>query len=271
MCLVAIALGQSERFPWVIASNRDESFDRPAAPLAWWRPEPNGPSILGGRDLSAGGAWLGLTENGRIALLTNVREPGRVDPALPSRGALVPHWLVDQRTDPASLGAITHPPRNGFNLVVADLHHLTGHWLTNRPSQHRAIGPGLHGLSNAGLDTPWPKVVSLKRQLEHALLASTTVAALVSTTFDALADARIAADHELPSTGVPLGRERQLSPAFIRISAASDSMHASYGTRCSTVVVVERLGGHRVTRVFERRFDASGQIGGQTVEQFRWV
>ncbi len=278
MCLVAWSVGQSERFPWLLASNRDEFFDRPAAPLGWWRPADDAPAILSGRDLSAGGAWLGLTADGRLALVTNVREPGRFDAGTPSRGDLVPQWLRDPGLDAARLDAIARVPRNGYNLLLADLGADRGCWLSNRPQARRLdLGAGLYGLSNAGLDTPWPKVRRLKRRLAEAIAAeagSTSSAAgdaLVGAAIAALADADIAPDAELPATGVALERERQLSPAFIRIAAPAAGPAAAsgvYGTRCSTVVLVERIGARRQVRVLERRFDAGGAIDGETELRF---
>ena len=116
MCLAAIAIGQSARFPWVLASNRDEFFDRASAPLAWWQPAGGGPAVLSGRDLSAGGTWLGLNAQGKLALVTNVREPGRVLPGAPSRGDLVlqvcrpalPTWM---RCWPCPATASTSTPQ----------------------------------------------------------------------------------------------------------------------------------------------------------------
>ena len=292
MCLVAWSVGQSERFPWLLASNRDEFFNRPAAALAWWRPATGAPAILSGRDLSAGGAWLGLTADGRLALVTNVREPGRFDAGTPSRGDLVPHWLRDADAgaapDPARLDAIARVPRNGYNLLLADLGADSGHWLSNRPDpRQQALGAGHYGLSNAGLDTPWPKVLRLKRRLAEMLAAAdarmadagTTPAAasdapaqaLADAAFAALADTGVAPDAELPATGVPLERERQLSPAFIRIDAPDTTLSPAagvYGTRCSTVVIVERIGARRQVRVIERRYSADGGIEGETAIGF---
>ena len=96
MCLIGLAIDQSRRFPLVIAANRDEYFARPSARLGWWTPEGGGPAILGGRDLAAGGTWLGLTAAGRLAMITNVRDPSRVDLQAPSRGLIVPRWLSAQ-------------------------------------------------------------------------------------------------------------------------------------------------------------------------------
>ncbi len=264
MCLAAILIGQHARFPWVIASNRDEFFDRPAAPLSWWQPITDAPAILGGRDLSAGGTWLGVNEAGKLALLTNVREPGKFDPNAASRGELVLQWLLDPRTDTPALECLIAPSRNGFNLLVADMHDTTAVWLTNRPQQHQRIDAGVYGLSNAALDTPWPKVNHLKQRITPLLASSTSADTLAIAAFEALRNPNLAPDNELPSTGVPLERERQLSAAFIRIQAADSSNGIVYGTRCSTVIVAERVEAKLRVHVFERRFNEAGDVTGQT-------
>lgn len=266
MCLVAMAVSQSERFPFVVASNRDEFFDRAAAPLAWWQGDAGASPVLGGRDLSAGGTWLGLNRAGRLALVTNVREPARFEAGLASRGALAPAALAASDQE---LRALVQAPRNGFNLVVADTRRGTGLWLSNRSAQPRALGPGLFGLSNAALDTPWPKTLALKQRLREAVARHDRVQDLVQASFVALADGSIAADDALPRTGIPLERERQLSAAFIRIPAAEGSAGSAYGTRCSTVVVVEQRGNIQLVWVHERRFDALGQVSGETTAQFQ--
>lgn len=274
MCLVAIAIGRSRQFPWVLASNRDEFLDRPTQPLSWWRPDGDTEPILGGRDLSAGGTWLGLSASGRLALVTNVRGPGTAAPGTPSRGELVPQWLRAAAAEPDP-DAIVRAPRNGFNLFAADLSvdpfalpaAEAAIWLSNRPPRHRRLGPGTYGLSNAALDTPWPKVRQLKRRLHSAVADSTSADALFAAAFGALRDPLPAGDAELPSTGVPLERERQLSPAFIRIPA-QDGVLPGYGTRCSTVVAIEQRGARRVVHVVEHTFDADGQLGATRHERF---
>lgn len=289
MCLAALSIGQSERFPFVLASNRDEFFARASAPLAWWRPPVAGNAVLSGRDLAGGGTWLGLDATGRLALVTNVREPGRHLPAAPSRGALVLQWLAD-----ASARAIelAQAPRNGFNLLTVDLRRAraardggdaVGEWISNRPAvQHRVLRTGSFGLSNASLDTPWPKVVHLRRRLTEAVARDDQVDDLVGLLFTALRDRRPAPDFELPRTGVPLDRERLLSSAFIRIGTAAAGAvapggFAAYGTRCSTVVVVETRGRglppsarapRPLVHVLECSYDESGQEAGMRVERF---
>lgn len=267
MCLVAVAIGRHPRFPWVLASNRDEFHDRPAAPLAWWQADAGGPAVLGGRDLSAGGTWLGLTEAGALALVTNVREPGRFAAGLPSRGDLVLQWLTAPHFDADRLQSLAETPRNGFNLLVADLRTDALAWAGNRPPQARRVAPGLVAVSNAALDTPWPKLTKLKARLATALAHAASADALRADALQALADRTPAADAELPATGVPLALERQLSPAFIQIPA--DPGRAAYGTRCSTVVIVEAGDGGRRIHVFERRFTAQGQPAGDTAIAWR--
>ncbi len=266
MCLAAIAIAQHPRWTWLLASNRDEFFNRPAAPLAWWQPAAGHAPMLSGRDLSAGGTWLGLNAAGLLALVTNVREPGRHLSVSPSRGELVPLCLAGH-----SVQLLAHVPRNGFNLFTADLAQAgdasAAQWLSNRPAvQHRHVGAGVVGLSNAALDTPWPKVQRLKQRLQQALTNCDNTQALLDAAFAALQDRAPAADDDLPSTGVPLERERQLSPAFIRIHAQDGAV---YGTRCSTVVLVEQAGARRVVHVQERSFDEAGGLSGQREEQ--WV
>lgn len=275
MCLVALAIGQSERFPWVLASNRDEYVDREAAPLAWWQPDPSAAAILSGRDLSAGGTWLGLNAQGRLALVTNVREPGRFAPGLPSRGDLVLQCLqaAGGAADPRALLSV---PRNGFNLLTADLTQdpvatpgrEAGVWLSNRSGPPRTLRSGVYGLSNAALDTPWPKTRRLKQQVQRLLPAAEGVEALTEALFTALADRTQAGDAELPSTGVPLQRERMLSSIFIHLPAA-DAQGRDYGTRCSTVVVVERQAERTCVHVIERRYDAAGSPCGLAAVRFR--
>lgn len=268
MCLVAIAVGQSTRFPWVLASNRDEFHDRPTVPMAWWLPEGDSTEVLGGRDLAAGGSWLALRADGRLALVTNVREPGRFEPAALSRGALVVEGLRAGPADRPWLQGVAETPRNGFNLLLADLHTDEAVWSTNRPAQQRVLGAGIYGVSNASLDTPWPKVNRLKRVLGALVDSADSAERLATDCLAALADRSRAPDEDLPQTGVPIRRERQLSSSFIHIPASETPPTSAYGTRCSTVVVVEMVAGKRWANVFERRFDAAGAFAGQTAHRF---
>lgn len=260
MCLVTLALGQHPRFPLVLASNRDEFFDRAALPLAWWQPR-EGVRVLSGRDLSGGGTWLGLSEAGRLALLTNVRAPGAIRPEAPSRGGLVIDWLASQA--PAQDFADRHQAvgYSGFNAITADLHSNGWLWFGNHPTERRTLGPGLWGLSNAALDTPWPKLRRLKARVAEALTAAADAQSLADGLFAALADRTPADTAELPDTGLPPDRERRLSSPFIHIPAAA--FGRAYGTRCSTLLITERTGVGTVTTLIERSFDAEGHPSGE--------
>lgn len=252
MCLVALALDQSRRFPLVIATNRDEFFKRPAARLGWWSQGPGLPDILGGRDLEAGGTWLGLTTQGRLALITNVRDAGQKDPAAPSRGAIVPRWLAGDLTPDRFWMHTALSGHNGFNLVAADFQRGECFWASNLDANPMRLERGLYGLSNASLDTPWPKVNTLKARVRDAIDTSESLDVLTSRLFEALSDRSPAPDGQLPATGVSLELERALSSAFIR------TPDASYGTRCTTLVITERINKRLVTHVLERSFSPTG-------------
>lgn len=249
MCLVALAIDQHRRFPLVIAANRDEFFARPASRLAWWSQEPGLPEVLSGRDLESGGTWLGLTAAGRLALLTNVRNPASNDPKAPSRGAIVPTWLRGDVAMDKFWMRTALSGYNGFNLIAADFARGECFWASNTHGLPVRLERGVYGLSNGALDTPWPKVTQLKSRLQAAVEGSDSVDALADRLFAALADRTLAADTELPATGIPLELERYLSAAFIR------TPDHRYGTRCSTLVITERVNKRLVTHVLERTFN----------------
>jgi uncharacterized protein with NRDE domain len=250
MCLVVIALDAHPAFSLVLAANRDEYHARPAAQAAWGDGAFAG--ILAGRDLAAGGTWLGVGRDGRFALVTNVRDGKPQDPAAPSRGAIVPQLLAAPLGEGLAALAREAPRYNGFNVLAG--HASSVRWMSNRGGEPRRIEHGVHGLSNALLDVPWPKVVRTERRLEAWIASeSTDVAPL----FDALADHTRAADGELPSTGVALEWERILSSPFIATER--------YGTRCSTVYTVDREG--RAT-FRERSFAPDGAAIGDVRETF---
>lgn len=254
MCLVALAIDRSRRFPLVIASNRDEYFTRPAARLAWWTPSRSDVPVLSGRDLESGGTWLGLTAQGRLALLTNVRGAPPHDPLAPSRGSIAVDWLSARDTTGSFWMRTAMSGHNGFNLLAADFVRSEFFWASNAQSHPQRLGSGIYGISNGALDAPWPKVQMLKHQLTGALESAATVDDLAMQLFAALADRHVAGDSALPHTGVPLELERQLSAAFIR------TPDETYGTRCSTLIITERSGRFPVTHVLERTFNAAGSV-----------
>ncbi|MEO8021284.1 NRDE family protein [Polaromonas sp.] len=231
MCLIAFAIGASARWPLVIAANRDEFLDRPTLPLARWHGDA-GTEIISGRDARAGGTWLGLNPGGRIAMLTNVRGPSSLT-GEKSRGELVTRWLESSDDATAFMALIDGAAYGGFNLVLGDFKQGAWHWLSNKPGpglESRALKPGVYGLSNGALDTPWPKTLGLKKAL-HSALADSDEMTLEQELMAALRDRRRAGREDLPSTGVPLALEEALSSAFV------DFPEHGYGTRCSTVLV----------------------------------
>ena len=230
MCIILAAWQAHRDYPLVIAANRDEFFARPTRAAGFWS---DAPDILAGRDLSAGGTWLGVTRTGRFAALTNYRDPAREKPGAESRGALVRGFL--ESTAPALdyLSEIeqTGQRYNGFNLLVCDGTTLACH--NNVDARTRMLEPGIHGLSNHVLNTPWPKVTAAKQALNAALHTLPDAQPL----FEFLRDETVAQDYELPSTGIPLERERWLSSIFVRSDPAM-----GYGTRSSTVVLMRADG-----------------------------
>jgi uncharacterized protein with NRDE domain len=248
MCLIALSIGQSERFPLVVAANRDEFFERPAAPLDWW----GAPPVLAGRDLQAGGTWLGLSAAGRLAMLTNIRRPGSQREQAPSRGAIVPMWLQREQSADAFCAQLADAGHNPFNCIAADFVHAECfHASSDRPAPRR-LAAGLYGVSNALLDTPWPKVLQLKVRLHDALVRAGSAQELAVSMFAALTDREPAPAHRLPDTGVGAEWERLLSPAFIH------APQRGYGTRCSTVLITERANGRAVSHLIEQGFTPEG-------------
>jgi uncharacterized protein with NRDE domain len=254
MCLAVIALDAHPRYAVVLAANRDEFHARPAKVAHWWNDAGSAP-ILAGRDLAQGGTWLGLARDGRWAFVTNVREPSRFDPLAPSRGSLVPALLRDPRPLAVAFETIVGGAHgyNGFNLVAGDA--AMAAFGSNRGPRAQALGRGIHGVSNAGLDTPWPKLVRAKAGLA-AWVASGDDA--LDRLWPVLIDRTPAADHDLPDTGIPRERERLLSSPFI--------VSESYGTRCSTLVALARDGE---AQFVERSFDAKGSATGEVAFRFR--
>jgi uncharacterized protein with NRDE domain len=251
MCLAALAIAQNDRFPFVLAANRDEYFGRPTAPLDWWAPAPDAKPILGGRDLKDGGTWLGLTTAGRMALVTNIRRPAGMDPKAPSRGGIVPLWLRGDLAVERYCEQVANTGYNPFNLIAWDFELDDCFWASTDLVEPQRLQRGLYGLSNASLDTPWPKLTRLKARMRDALDGADSVQHLSARLFAALADRTLADDEALPATGIPLDWERALSPVFIR------TPDGRYGTRCSTLVIAERQAdGKLLTQVFERSFAA---------------
>ncbi|MDE3011451.1 MAG: NRDE family protein [Pseudomonadota bacterium] len=250
MCLILLAWKAHPRWRLLLAANRDERHDRASSAAGWW---PDLPTAFGGRDLVAGGSWLGVTRAGRFAAITNHRDLRRPARQAESRGALVRDFLAGTATPAAWLAKVESERQRWlpFNLLVGDGDTLAC-LSTEAPDGARVqlLHSGLHGISNHLLDTPWPKVRRGTAALQ-AVLAS-DAADPFPPLLAALADRRVAADHELPDTGLPLERERQISAAMI--------VDPVYGTRCATVLALDHGGAWRC---LERSFDPSGALSGE--------
>ena len=260
MCLIGLALDAHPHWRLVVAANRDEYHDRPTAPLDWWRSGVDTPWLLGGRDLSAGGTWMAVSEDGRFGALTNVRDPQRQRADASSRGALLTHWLDGGEWPPAAC------PTNPYNLIGGDLRSGRWFWTSDSHAEPTPLVPGVHALSNGALDEPWPKVRRLSEALQRALSASTDAATLASRLFALLDDRTVADDAELPDTGIGRDTERQLSPAFIHLP------ERGYGTRCSSVLLgsVDAAGRWRL-QWLERTHDRHGRTSAvRKVVLARW-
>lgn len=238
MCLIVFAWRPDHATPLIVAANRDEFYARPTLPLAVWE---DFPGLYAGRDLEAGGTWMGIAPGGRFAALTNVRDPGQ--PLGPrSRGELVAAFLQGRQAPLEYLQQVARRASDysGFNLLVGDTGQLC--YFNPRVGPPTAVAPGVHGLSNAALDTPWPKLLRARSALETQL-ARPDAGSLVAL----LADERQASEAELPETGVGLATEKLLSSVFIA--------SANYGTRASTALIVHADGRREL---LERSFGPSG-------------
>lgn len=253
MCLISLAWQPGTPTPLRLMGNRDEFHARPTAPLAAWRANP---AIIGGRDLEAGGSWLAAKRGGIVAALTNVRDPLLIaPPGAPSRGELVANalqcndieaWL----TELSQGGALRYA---GFNLLVATsqrlwhLHHGRDRLALNE------VAPGVYGLSNANLDSPWPKLLHVRNALERSLSQADLAQGWCNEVQRAMQNPQQAADEALPDTGVGLELERQLSAAFI--------IGERYGTRATSWLTLDAQGNIEMT---EQRFGPLGRFEGQT-------
>jgi uncharacterized protein with NRDE domain len=226
------------KYRLIVAANRDEFYNRPTATAAFWE---DAPQLFAGRDLVHGGTWFGITAGGRIAALTNYRQPHFVLPHPLSRGRLVSDFLIGGAAAEEYVETVRKMGEVylGFNLLAGDGHGL--YYCPNRDGDQRRLEPGIYGLSNHLLDTPWPKVVRGKEALSRAIAGSDVE---LEDLFALLADRSKPKDEELPDTGVGLERERMLSSIFIESEY--------YGTRSSSVLLVDQDGQ---ALFVERNFD----------------
>ena len=250
MCLIAIAWQARSDLPLVMAANRDEWRDRPAKPAHWW---PERPELFAGRDLQAGGTWMGITRTGRFAAVTNFRDPSDKRATARSRGTLVTAFLVGNETPARFLSNLSASASeyNGFNLIVGDATSLL--YFGSRDGQPRALDPGVHAISNHLMDEPWPKVVAARLGMDQALEERDPSGPL----FKLLSDGSLPSDEDLPDTGVGVAWERRLGSALIT--------GEDYGTRASTVFTLADKGEISFE---ERTRGASGEATGTVRERF---
>jgi uncharacterized protein with NRDE domain len=239
MCLILLCVNSHPGYKLILAGNRDEYYDRPTAKAAFWDESPD---LLAGKDLLGGGTWFGITKGGRLAAISNYRDPKSVKKGAPSRGRLVSDFLVGNDSPRSYLESITGEADryNGFNLIAGEKDRLF--WYSNRGKGIKELVPGIYGLSNHLLDTPWPKVIRGKS--EFAGLISRPTLPGPDEFFNMLTDRTVALDKDLPDTGVGLERERMLSPLFIS--------SPDYGTRSSTLLFIDR---DDLVTFIERTFD----------------
>jgi len=249
MCLVILAVRQDPGYPLIVAGNRDEFHSRPTQAADWW---PDKPDVVGGRDLQAGGTWLALHRNGRFATVTNYRDAQIEKAGLRSRGHLVIDFVQSELAPADYLQQINGSDYAGFNLLVADPQCVA--YLSNRGAGVQELPAGIYGLSNTTLDTPWTKVERSKAVLTTLLgenrINETELLRLLD-------DRRKGPVDEVEAGRVPFAKAHALTAPFITLP--------DYGTRCSTVVLVQDDG---TIRLLERRFDAAGIMTGESKFSF---
>lgn len=222
MCLILFSWKTNPKHKLILAANRDEFYDRPTQKVSVWDDHPE---VIAGRDIQAGGTWIGVTKSGRLAALTNYRDPQNIDPKAESRGRLTADFLSGTDSPEQYLRKLKNSGRhyNGFNLMVGDSNQLFHY--NNVNHDIKEVTPGIYGLSNGFFQENWPKIKKGKSALE-TLVKKEEVS--TNQLLDILGNKQIADDIELPKTGIPLDWERALSPLFIETE--------NYGTRCSTII-----------------------------------
>ena len=234
MCFIVFAVAQHAEFPLIVCANRDEFLDRPTKVAEFWKPVDSSIEILAGQDIRAGGTWMGISREGRFAAVTNIRGISHQSSA-PSRGELPLRFLCAQQSieDWARSFQTEIRRYNGCNLLIGEGSDVW--WLSSQSSEPIPIGPGIHGLSNASLNTPWPKVIEGKRRLAH-ILESEDTPDPQRLTSEVLTEPHLVVDDQLPDTGVGIEWERRLATIFIPKSE-------NYGTRSSTIYLKKKGDG----------------------------
>ena len=245
MCVVFVAWKTREDVPLIVAANRDEFHGRPTQPAAFWI---DAPHIIAGRDLEAGGTWMGVSQNGKWAAVTNLRKPEWMNfEAEKSRGDLVASYLDSEETPQEAASRIVEDRTSygGFNLLLGNQDALV--YITREEESIRSLPPGLYGLSNGSLDEPWPKVANGRKSFASWACSDLDI----TEGLRILRNGDLPPDDMLPSTGVELNLERMLASIFIDGD--------TYGTRASTLLLLRKDGHHTFV---ERTFGPQGKSGG---------
>ncbi len=226
MCLIVFSYNSHPHYPLILLANRDEFYQRPTKTASWWDDFPH---IIGGRDLKENGSWLAMTRHGEFAAITNFRDPFNIKKDVPSRGQLVLNFLnsdgtIHEFNKTLEENGATY---NGFNLLYGDMDQI--YYYSNQTNQVTSITAGIHGLSNALLNEPWPKVEKAKSKLADLSNGSNQFDLEKAVLF--MNDTELALDDQLPNTGIGIEKERLLSPMHINIDG--------YGTRCSTIITID--------------------------------
>ena len=239
MCLIFLAFNQHPKYPLIIAANRDEFLDRPAKQIDFW---PENPKILAGKDLTAGGTWLGVTKTGYFAMLTNFRDMLNIKSNAPSRGKLVLDYLVGELEPSSYLQALNSNASlyNGYNIILGSLDDPW--YYSNQNNKIYQLGTGIYGLSNALLDTKWPKVEQGKKQFTEIIKLDDID---LESIFSLMNDKTLAEDEQLPDTGIGYEKEKLLSSLYIDMPG--------YGTRNTTILLKDNQGNvHVIDRSYNR-------------------
>ena len=242
MCLITFSYKAHPNFKLIVAANRDEFYKRPTRAAQFWEEEQL-PNILAGKDLKANGTWMGVSKSGKWGALTNYRDPSNIKENAPTRGDLVLDFLKSNDSEPIYLQKVqeTAQDYNGFNLLIGSKDSL--YHFSNENNLITEVKPGIHGVSNALLDTNWPKLDRAKKELKEV---TSKASFSKEDLFSILKNSETAPDDKLPSTGIPYEWEKAVSSIFIKTE--------NYGTLCSTLLLVDYDGNAEFT---ERRYDSS--------------
>lgn len=245
MCILFFAIKQHPQYPLIICANRDEFHQRPTQAMHWWPEQDKHPNILAGKDLQAGGTWLGLNQQGRFSALTNFRQPHLIDKDKQSRGDLVLQALAKEDDQMAMQLKKSSSQYNGFNLVFGQLDNLV--CFDSVSLKQQPLTTGFHSLCNGALDDIWPKMALGQTQLAHAICASAEQTLNIDKLFNLMQNSQQAQTQHLPKTGVPLDWEQLLSSIFI-ISPA-------YGTRTTNIITQDKDGN---IAIYDRSYNNKG-------------